>query len=269
MANKSTALSKRARNSRLTSTALVLHANTPPGRAALTAVRRRGVQSIAVNRDTGEYHESRPGYFTLDTCDLNTIESFARELDKKRINVNVLITCPGTVVADAAHEFSQPFEETSPESWDSIMARDLRSAMLFCRVFGKTMRARRAGRIIQLVSNVAVDPHDPRHFSNASVGGVGLFPSAAHSCAMAGKLALSRFLAANFQSCGVLVNNLVYGLLEEAEPSGLKRAYTTRVPLARLMTERDLSDALDLLLDPATNYITGQSITVDGGVAIW
>ena len=131
------------------------------------------------------------------------------------------------------------------------------------------MKARGKGKIIQLVSNVAIDPHDPRHFTYVHKGNSIGCPSAAYTCAMAGVMALSRHLAAVYKDSGVLINNIVYSPIQESIPKELAKSYLQRVPLGTNLTIKDLSNAIDLLLNPHSNYITGQNIKVDGGVSIW
>ena len=92
---------------------------------------------------------------------------------------------------------------------------------------------------------------------------------AAYACAMAGVLVLTRSLAADNMNSGVLINSLVFGLLEDSAPGGLTDAYKKRVPLGRLMTFTDLKNAMDVFLDPESLYITGQNLVADGGVSIW
>ena len=131
------------------------------------------------------------------------------------------------------------------------------------------MQARGKGKIIQLVSNVAIDPHDPRHFADVHKGEPLGYPSAAYTCAMAGVMALSRHLAAMYQDSGVLINNIIYGPIQESIPKALAKSYLQRIPVGRNLTSKDLSNVIDLLLNPGSNYITGQNIKVDGGVSIW
>ena len=131
------------------------------------------------------------------------------------------------------------------------------------------MRARGRGRILQLASNVAVDPHDPRHFEGMNTEFGPAHAPAAYACAMAGVLALTRCLAADYMNSGVLINSMVFGPLTEAEPQAYLDSYKNRVPLGRVMTADDLKNALDIFLDPESSYITGQNLIADGGVSIW
>lgn len=242
--------------------ALVLHGETPAGRAAVQAARQRGFKVVIVRHGLNSTSSDDGLTFDLKTSDLQDVESLANNLDKLDIVIDTLITCPRSVFSKTIQNLTQSFEETTLSVWDETIEDNLKAAMVFCRVFGRRMRIRRQGRIVQLISNVILDPHHPNHFSP-------LHPSAAYVSAMAGLQALTRHLAAQYRDCGILINNLVYGPLQESEPEQPMRSYIHRVPLGHVMTVDDLAHALDLFLDSNNNYMTGQSVIADGGVTIW
>ena len=240
---------------------LILHANTPAGKAATRAALERGHDVILV----GEIPWDDPpkNSFALDTSDPEAVEDLARRLEKDNLRVDYLITCPAFNAKECGEASFRAFEDFASADWDRIIRENLNAQMLFCRFFGKAMRARGRGRVLQLVSNVAVDPHDPRHFAGSANA------PAAYACAMAGVLALTRCLAADYMDSGVLINSMVFGPLTEAEPEAHLDSYKNRVPLGRAMTTEDLKNALDIFLDPDSSYITGQNLIADGGVSIW
>ncbi len=240
---------------------LILHANTPAGEAATQAALERGYDLILVGGIP--WDEPPKNSFVLDTSDPGAVEELVRRLEKDGFRIGYLITCPAFNAKECGESSSEGFEDFKAVDWDQIIRENLNAPMLFCRFFGKGMRARGRGRILQLVSNVAVDPHDPRHFSGSAKAPV------AYACSMAGVLALTRCLAADYMDSGVLINNVVFGPLAEAEPEGQLDSYKNRVPLGRVMTVEDLKNALDIFLDPDSSYITGQNLIVDGGVSIW
>lgn len=239
--------------------ALILHGDTPAGRAAEQAALKRGFKVIVVRHNVKLAIEKDDFTFDLQTSELKEVELLANHLNELDIKIDTLITCPQTVFSEIKDLKS--FEETSQDSWDKTMAGNLNAAMLFCRVFGSRMRTRGQGRIIQLLSNVVLDPHHPNPLAPP--------PSLAYACAMAGLQALTRHLAVQYQGCGILINNLIYGPLKESDPETITAAYVNRVPLGRIMTVSDLANTLDLLLDPKNNYMTGQNVVADGGVTIW
>ncbi len=244
-------------------TILILHGDTPAGQAAIEAAENRSLKILAVSRAPMTRRQfKKVQWFHIDTSDHDHVEQLASQLDREKTAVDILLTCPFSVfVSDgSAPDF---FDEKAIDSWDRIIRHNLRSVMLFCKVFGKRMSTRCQGRIIQLVSNVSIDPHDPRHFQKGDC------PSAAYAAAMGAIQALSRHLAAQYQDNGVLINNIIYGPLSESEPRDFVESYAHRVPMGRVMTIKDLANTIDLLLDPHSSYITGQNIMADGGVAIW
>ena len=240
---------------------LILHANTPAGKAATQAALERQYNLIQVGQIP--WDDPPKNSFVLDTSDPDAVEDLACRLEKDSLRVDSLITCPAFNAKECQEANFKVFEDFGSADWDRIIRENLNAQMLFCRFFGKGMRGRGRGRILQLVSNVAVDPHDPRHFSGSASAPV------AYACAMAGVLALTRCLAADYMDSGVLVNSVVFGPLVEAELEAHLDFYKDRVPLGRVMTVEDLKNVLDIFLDPDSSYITGQNLIADGGVSIW
>lgn len=246
---------------------LVLHANTLAGKAAVQAALERGFDLIQVS--LMPWKDPPKNSFVLDTYDPKAVKDLAHRLEKNNLQVDFLITCPAYNAKDPLEDNFKAFEEFEMEHWNRIIRENLNAQMLFCKFFGKGMRERGNGRILQLASNVALDPVDPRHLSSMTSDSGSAHAPAAYACAMAGILALTRSLAADHMNSGVLVNSLVFGLLEESAPEGLIDACKKRIPLGRVMTSMDLKNALDVFLDPESLYITGQNLIADGGVSIW
>jgi len=245
---------------------LILHADTPAGEAASKAVKQRGYNAIKIN-SPDSINSSKNNI--IDSTNFEAVNRYAERCDSENNQISILITCPATVPAKMHKTFFSPLEDLDIKDWDEIITKNLRAPMLFCQTFGSRMRSRKKGRIIQMVSNVAIDPYDPRNFSRVRNDKKKGNASVAYCCAMAALLALSRQLAADYLNSGVLINNLVYGPLREAEPLAFLEAYKQRIPLGRIMTVSQLAAALDLLLAPESEYITGQNIICDGGVNIW
>ena len=245
----------------------MLHANTLAGKAATQAALERGYDLIQVSQVP--WKNPPKNSFVLDTCDPKVVRDLAHRLEKNNLQVEILITCPAFNAKDHLEDNFKAFEEFEMDHWNRIIRENLNAQMLFCKFFGKGMRERGKGRILQLANNVALDPDDPRHLSSINSGSSSAHAPAAYACAMAGIMALTRSLAADHMNSGVLINSLVFGLLEESVPESLINAYKKRVPLGRVMSSTDLKNALDVFLDPESLYITGQSLIADGGVSIW
>ena len=246
---------------------LVLHANTFVGKVAAQAALDRGYDLIQVGRVP--WDNPPKNSFVLDTSDAKAVEDLVSRLRKDSLQVDYLITCPSFNAKECNADNLMVFEEFESKNWDRIIRENLNAPMQFCKYFGKGMRERGVGRILQLASNVALDPHDPRHFAEIDTEFGSAHAPVAYACAMAGVLALTRSLAADYMDSGVLINSLVYGPLEESELEVSMNFYKNRIPLGRVMTAEDLKNVLDIFLDPGSSYITGQNLIADGGVSIW
>src|SRR5215210_8037296 len=151
--------------------------------------------------------------------------------------------------------------ETMPlDKWQKVVDINLTGAFLFAQAAGRDMLTRQWGRIVNVASIAGV---------HASVGGP---HSAAYAASKAGLLGLTRELAASWGRQGIRVNAIAPGFfhsrladaaIEYAEPS-----IKARNPIARVGHAGELKGVAVFLASDASNYITGQTIVVDGGRTI-
>lgn len=183
----------------------------------------------------------------------------------------------GSLIAETAREFGRvdvlinnagvyPLAsvlEMTPQQWDEVVDANLRSAFLGTQAFAKQVVAQdgaagadaRGGAIVNITSIEAENPA-PRHSHyDAAKGGV---------------LMLTRATAFELAPHGIRVNAVAPGLIwragiEQAWADGVARWQRT-APLKRLGLPEDVADACLFLASPAARWITGASLTVDGGV---
>ncbi|HEX5416627.1 MAG TPA: 3-oxoacyl-ACP reductase family protein [Chloroflexota bacterium] len=147
-------------------------------------------------------------------------------------------------------------EQVSDEEWDDILALNLRSAFVASREVGRGMLERRSGRIINVISIGAR---------------VGLAKLAPYNAAKAGLEALTRTLAIEWAERGVLVNAIAPGFVETDLTEGvrgnerIRAQLLAQTPLARFAQPDEVVGAAIFLASPAAQYVTGQTIYVDGG----
>ncbi len=167
--------------------------------------------------------------------------------------IDVLVNNAGTAWAAAP-------EEVTLEAWQKVIDVNLTGTFLFSQAVGKTMIASGAGgKIVNVSSIAAFRGFDPAELDalpyNVSKGGV---------------IALTIDLAVKWARHGIYVNALAPGWF----PSDMSRrvleragdAFTNMIPLARLGGPADLKGAVVFLASRASDYTTGETIAVDGGL---
>ena len=156
------------------------------------------------------------------------------------------------LVNNARVEFGKPFVEVTDDEWDAVIAFNLRSMFLCCRAVGRLMLAQGGGRIVNVGTGLAER---------------GLWNSAA-ACASQGAIKqLTAALGLEWARSGVRVNGIGAGWLtteprdEGAEPELLERY----IPSRRKGHPTDLAGLLVYLASDASDFMTGQTVYIDGG----
>ncbi len=139
--------------------------------------------------------------------------------------------------------------------WDEVIQTNLTSCFLFCRAASQLMMSARYGRIINMssVSGIAGNPGQTNY-----------------SASKAGMIGLTRSLARELGKRKVTINAVAPGFIEsdmtQALGAELISQVKSRIPANRLGTADDVAAVVVFLASPAASYITGQVLTVDGGL---
>jgi citronellol/citronellal dehydrogenase len=164
------------------------------------------------------------------------------------------------LVNNAGGQFLSPAEMISLKGWNAVIETNLTGTFLMCReAFNSYMEAHGGVIVNMLMDN--------------SRG----FPGMAHSAAArAGIENMTKTLAVEWARAGVRINAVAPGTIEG---SGLEqypevaqeyiRGITADIPMKRFGTESEISAVITFLLSPAATYITGETIRIDGGYALW
>lgn len=196
--------------------------------------------------------EDRGGECLPLACDVTRTESIATAIavaEERLGPLSILVNNAGVVV-------SKPLFEHTEEDWDYVVDTNLKGAWLAARAFAQHLvEKHRPGRIINISSILASHT-------------IGRVP--AYCAAKAGLSHLTQVLAMELARYGILVNALAPGYVETdfnraffGTPAG--QALINRIPLKRLAQPPDLDGALLFLASPASAYVTGAVIAVDGG----
>lgn len=161
-----------------------------------------------------------------------------------------------------------PFEVYPLEAWEASLRVNLTGPFLCCQVIGGAMAARGSGSIVNIASTYGVVAPDQSLYQ-ASDGRQVFIKSAAYPCAKSGLLGLTRYLAAYWGRAGVRVNALSPGGVRNGQDETFVARYAERTPLGRMADPGDYEGALVFLAGPASAYMTGANLIVDGGFTAW
>ncbi len=149
------------------------------------------------------------------------------------------------------------FMRLSDEAWDDVIRVNLTAVFRLTRAAVRTMMRRRAGRIISITSIVGVT-------GNAGQGN--------YAAAKAGMIGMSKSLAQEVASRGVTVNCVAPGFIATPMTDALnekqRETILKAVPAAKLGTPEDIAAACVYLASDEAGYVTGQTLHVNGGMAM-
>jgi 3-oxoacyl-[acyl-carrier protein] reductase len=162
--------------------------------------------------------------------------------------VDILVNCAGILT-------EVPMVEMDVDTWDQMIAVDLRSVFLCCRWAAPYMVSRGSGRIINIASQLGIK------------GGVGLVH---YSAAKAGVIGLTKALARELAPSGVLVNAIAPGPIETPMVDGISDGWKTvkraELPLGRFgLADEVAPTAVLLASDPGGNLYVGQVLGPNSG----
>ena len=145
----------------------------------------------------------------------------------------------------------------SQEQWDAVLSVNLKAAFLCTKAVARPMLKAHSGRIINIASVVGLTGNAGQANYSASKGGL---------------VALTKTTAQELGSRGITCNAIAPGFIETEMTEKLsdeaRQAMLGRVPLGRPGQVEDVADAVVFLAGAEASYITGQVITVDGGMVM-
>lgn len=162
-------------------------------------------------------------------------------------------------------EENGPFEDYPEQSWDRVLAVNLKGVYLCCQVFGAAMARRSSGSIINIVSIYGVVAPDQRLYEYRRRRGETFYKPVAYSASKSGLLNLTRYLSVYWAKKGVRVNSLTIAGVYDRQEQAFLDAYCERIPIGRMADSADYNGAVLFLASRASQYMTGSNLVVDGG----
>lgn len=188
--------------------------------------------------------------YAVDVADHAAVQKIGAQILEDFGRVDVLVNNAGVTRDGLSMRMSM-------EDWDTVLDTNLKGAFSFSQAVMRSMIKQRSGRIINI----------------SSVSGLtGNAGQANYAASKAGLIGLTKTLARELASRGITVNAVAPGFIVTDMTGGLsdevKKAIMAKIPLAKLGQPEDIAAAVAFLASAEANYITGQVLTVDGGMVM-
>jgi NAD(P)-dependent dehydrogenase (short-subunit alcohol dehydrogenase family) len=162
------------------------------------------------------------------------------------------------LVNNAGTSWGAPAEEYPAEGWQKVLDVNLTGLFRFSQLAGRVMIEQGGGKIVNIASVAAFTGAPPE-----------LMDAVAYTASKGGVVALTRDLAVKWARHGITVNAIAPGWF----PTDMSRVllerfgdeFLKRIPLGRFGAPDDLKGAMLFLAGPASDFVTGQTLIVDGG----
>jgi len=240
-------------------TALVTGARRGIGKAMAVALAEAGADIVATSASL-EPHGSAVAReieargrqcwaYACDLADRSAVYGFIETVKRDCPPVDILINNAGTVLR-------KPAAEHPDEYWDKIMEINLNAQFVLAREFGRDMLQRGAGKIVFTASLLSFQ------------GGITV---PGYAAAKGGVAQLTKALANEWAGRNVQVNAIAPGYISTDNTTALRAdpvrnsAILSRIPAGRWGEAEDMAGAVVFLASAASDYVSGEVLTVDGG----
>jgi len=219
-------------------TVVIANRRAAEGQKAAETLKKEGLNAVAI---------------ATDVSSKSSVASLVSKIVSDFGRIDILVNNAGVIVR-------KPAEEITEEEWDYIMNTNLRGLFFCCQLVGKEMMRSKKGKIVN-ISSVIAQVVQPRR--------------SVYAISKAGVSHLTRALALEWGKYNINVNAIGPGvtLTElnrkyfEEHPEELKE-FANSTPKGRVAYPEDYVGAAIFLASDASDYVTGQTLLVDGGMTI-
>ena len=224
---------------------IVTGGNRGIGKGIVLSLLDQGYLVLATSRDSKKFDMSHQNLevANLDVCDqasIDDLQKIVNDFDPDILIINAGITKDNL------------FLRMTEDDWGEVIDTNLNSVFRMTKLVVRGMLKKKWGRIINISS---------------IYGSMGNPGQTNYSASKAGVEAFSRSLAKELGSRNITVNSVAPGFIQTDMTQGLiDEEITKKIPLQRVGSVEDVASLINFLVSEESNYITGQTLVVDGGL---
>lgn len=239
--------------------ALVTGAGRGIGRAVALKLASQGADVICVSRSAENAQKAaaevqtagrKSWHYAVDVANTDDVMKTAEQALKDAGRVDILVNNAGIAKDDLVMRMSAA-------DWDVVLDTNLKGAFNWIKALNRSFLKQRSGKIINITSVIGL------------IGNAG---QANYAASKAGLIGLTKSVARELASRSITCNAVAPGFIKTDMTSALNEEQTkmiqSKIPLARLGEAEDVANLVLFLASDLANYITGQVITVDGGMVM-
>ena len=218
--------------------------------AKVACVSRTEANAAKVAEEINAKHPGAAKAYAVDVADTKAVAATAEKIIADFERVDILVNNAGLTRDGLSMRMSE-------EDWDLVMDTNLKGAFNFIQAVERPMIKQRSGRIINI----------------ASVAGImGNAGQANYAASKAGLIGLTKVIARELSSRNITSNAVAPGFITtdmtEVLSEAIKTGVVGQIPLGRFGEPADIAAAVAFLASAEAKYITGQVLTVDGGMVM-
>ena len=224
---------------------LITGANRGIGKGIAQSLLSSGFQILATSRkiENFDFNHENLTKASLDICDTNAVAEFQKVVEE--FNPSILINNAGITKDNL-------FLRMTEDDWNEVINTNLTGVFRVTKLVAKGMLKQRWGRVINISSIAGIMGNPGQTNYSASKAAVDAF---------------TRSLAKELGSRNITVNSIAPGFIETDMTEGiLDKSIIDKIPLKRAGTVEDVTSLVNFLCSDESNYITGQTLVVDGGL---
>ncbi len=218
--------------------------------ARVAVVSRTELNAVRTADEINATHAGLAVAYAVDVADTKAVKALAERVLTDFSRVDILVNNAGLTRDGLSMRMSEA-------DWDVVVDTNLKGAFNFIQAVERPMLKQRSGRIINI----------------ASVAGImGNAGQANYAASKAGLIGLTKVIARELASRGITCNAVAPGFIStdmtNGLPEELKTGVVTQIPLGKFGEPEDIASAVAFLASAEAKYITGQVLTVDGGMVM-